>query len=123
MRLRRRSGGVVLGLLMALATLLGVACLCSHGHAIQAEPVAVVSLAHDSPGDAARDHACLSPGHEQCGAKPAVDTPATGPGPQPEPLGVPVQVDFRPVLAATVPARYEAAPRAPDLHVLQVLRT
>ncbi|MFF4754367.1 hypothetical protein ACWD5R_24530 [Streptomyces sp. NPDC002514] len=123
MSVRRRSGGVVLGLLVALATLLGVACLCSHGHAIQAEPVAVVSVTHDSPVGHVREHACLSPGHEQCGAKPAVDTPTTGPGPQPHPLGVPVQVEFRPVLALTVTARYEAAPRAPDLHVLQVLRT
>lgn len=113
----------MLGLLVALATLLGVACLCSHGHAIQAEPVAVVSVAHDSPGGHARERACLSPGHEQCGAKPAVATPATGPGSQPQPLGVPVQVDFRPVLARGVTARYTAVPRAPDLHVLQVLRT
>ncbi|ALV33213.1 hypothetical protein AS200_15115 [Streptomyces sp. CdTB01] len=114
---------MVLGLLVALATLLGVACLCSHGHALQAEPVAVASVSYDGPHHHARDHACLSPGHDHCGAKLSVDTPTTGPGPHPQPLGLPVRVDPRPILAPTATTWYAAAPRAPDLHVLQVLRT
>jgi hypothetical protein len=120
---RRRTGVAVLGLLVALAALLGVACLCTHGQAMHAESVAFASVTHDRPHGPAYDHTCLAPGHEQCSGKLAVDTPGTGPGPHPQPIALPAQGDARPASPATSITRYVARPRAPDLHVLQVLRT
>ncbi|MFJ5265137.1 hypothetical protein ACIQAC_32205 [Streptomyces sp. NPDC088387] len=120
---RRRTGSVVLSLLVALATFLGVACLCAHGTAPQSESVAVTYVDIDRPDGHRSERACLSPGHQQCGAKLAVDTPATAPAPHPHPLGLPARVDARPAPALTDVSRYTAPPRAPDLHVLQVLRT
>lgn len=122
MTVRRRTGSVVLGLLVALATVLGVACLCTHGPAVQ--PVtAMSSTAYHGPGDDDREHVCAVPGSDQCGVQWAMDTPATGPGPHPHPQSLPAQVDAQP---APVPAQitaYGVAPRPPNLHVLQVLRT
>ena len=118
-----RTGAVALALLVVLATLLGVACLCSPGHAGQSEPVTIASAAHHGPDRPGHERACLSPGHDHCGTKLAVDTPTTGPGPHPQPLGLPARVDSRPAPVAPATTWYTAAPRAPDLHVLQVLRT
>ncbi|MEV7343882.1 hypothetical protein [Streptomyces sp. NPDC093544] len=121
MTVRRRTGSVVLGLLVALATVLGVACLCTHGPAVQS--VAAMSSAYQGPAGDDREHVCTAPAQDQCGAQWAMDTPTTGPGPHPQPQSLPVQVDAGP---ARVPARttaYGVAPRPPNLHVLQVLRT
>ncbi|MFJ2826611.1 hypothetical protein ACIPC1_03215 [Streptomyces sp. NPDC087263] len=121
MTARRRTGSVVLGLLVALATVLGVACLCTHGPAVQ--PVAAMSAAYQGPGDDDPEHVCAAPAQDRCGAQWMLDTPTTGPGPHPQPQSLPVQVGVGP---ARVPARttvYGAAPRPPNLHVLQVLRT
>lgn len=118
MSVRRRTGAVVLGLLVALATVLGATCLCTLGHTVQ--PVAVIS-AYDTSDGGAHEHACALPAHE-CGAKAAADMPTTGFGPHPQPLILPVWVDAQPTLSRLVIHLDSAAPRAPDLHVLQVLR-
>ncbi|MEU3979220.1 hypothetical protein AB0F77_03775 [Streptomyces sp. NPDC026672] len=118
---------VVLGLTMALATVLGVASLCAHGPV--RGPVAVLSsegaapAAHHGPSGAPRAHVCPVPGHDQCGARTAAYSPTTGPGPHPFPRTPPALVDTRPAVAPTTAAARPAAPRAPDLHVLQVQRT
>ncbi|QIZ00735.2 hypothetical protein HEP87_52180 [Streptomyces sp. S1D4-11] len=113
---------MALGLLMALATLLGAAFLCAHGPAMQPEPTAVAMVTYDQAHHTC-EHACAAPGHDQCGAASAVNTPATGPGPHPQPLSPPSHVDARSTVVSTTVARYTATPRAPDLYVLQVLRT
>ncbi|MER6127205.1 hypothetical protein ABT173_32390 [Streptomyces sp. NPDC001795] len=123
MSVRRRTGAVVLGLLVALATMLGAACLCTHGYAMQPRTVAVSSITYETPGGHARDHACLSPGHDQCGGASTAVTPTTGPGPHPQPFSPPVRLDARPASPSTTFTTYAMSPRAPDLHVLQVLRT
>ncbi|MFD7404179.1 hypothetical protein ACFV7R_16200 [Streptomyces sp. NPDC059866] len=122
---RRRAASVVLGLWMALATVLGVGCLCAHGqtYAQAVQYVAAVSPMPDAPGDDTREHACAAPGHDQCGGGTVVDTPATGPAPHPLPQALPTRVDTRPVAAPTPVTAGPAAPRPPNLHVLQVLRT
>ncbi|NNN36293.1 hypothetical protein HLK59_39240 [Streptomyces sp. S3(2020)] len=124
---RRRSTSVLLGLLVALASVLGIACLCTHGHV--ALPVAAASTtpaaptSYDIATDDTRERVCASPGHDRCGGSAAVGNPTTGPGPHPVPQALPVRVDARPV-ALPVPADARpAAPRPPDLHTLQVLRT
>ncbi|WP_151484962.1 hypothetical protein [Streptomyces albicerus] len=117
---RQRTGFVVLGLLIALAAVLGAACLYTHGHAM---PVAAMpSAAYHEPEGGHHEHACVSPGHEQCGAKTAVDTPTTGPGPYPHPEGLPVLADAQPAPAIAQATAYGAASRPPNLYVLQVLR-
>ncbi|MEU9336929.1 hypothetical protein AB0D49_27815 [Streptomyces sp. NPDC048290] len=147
MSVRRRSGSVVLGLLVALATLFGVACLCAGtGKAPQmrsADHAAVYGVpAPDSPGarrlaadpNGSRgqvvgangrviDLPCLSPGHQQCDGTPVADTPTTGPVPQPQPLGLPARVLLGPAVPPAPAPRYAPPPRPPDLHVLQVLRS
>jgi hypothetical protein len=121
MRTRRRTASVVLGLMVVLATVLGAACLCAHGPVMQ--PIAAATAVHHGSSGDSRDHVCAVPGHDQCGAKTAAYAPTTGPGPHPFPQTPPARVDARPAtLPTAVPAR-PAAPRAPDLHVLQVLRT
>ncbi len=121
MRMRRRTASVVLGLMVVLATVLSAACLCAYGPVMQ--PVtAAPSVNHGSSGDS-RDHVCAVPGHDQCGAKTAAYTPTTGPGPHPFPQAMPARVNTRPATLPTAVAARPAAPRAPDLHVLQVLRT
>lgn len=125
--MRGSTKSVMLGLLAALATLFGMACLCPDGHAVR--PVAAVSLAHQTPGGDVRDtrdtreHVCASPGHHRCGGKATVDVPATGPGAHPFPPLPPALVDARrPVPPSPVTVR-PAPARPPDLHVLQVLQT
>ncbi|MFF4550764.1 hypothetical protein [Streptomyces sp. NPDC001435] len=120
MSARRRTGSVVLGLLVALATVFGAVCLCAHGPTVQ--PVAVLS-AYDTSDGGSRTHACALPAHDQCGAKLAADMPTTGPGPHPQPLILPVWAGARPASSFKLINLDPAAPRAPDLHVLQVLRT
>ncbi|MFF6829849.1 copper resistance protein CopC [Streptomyces longwoodensis] len=120
MSVRQRTAAVVLGLLVALATVLGAACLCAHRHTVQ--PVTVFS-AYDTSDGGAREHACALPAHDQCGAKAAGDMPTTGPGPHSQPLTLPAWADTRPASSRTVINQDSAAPRAPDLHALQVLRT
>ncbi|MFE2045200.1 hypothetical protein ACFXAZ_30650 [Streptomyces sp. NPDC059477] len=125
MTVRRRSGSVVLGLLVALATLFGVACLCAQANA-QAGPQRSGPAVHTVQGgqnSRVLDLICLSPGHQECDGTPAVDTPTTGPVPQPQPLGLPARVAPGPVEVPTLTVRYAPPPRPPDLHVLQVLRT
>ncbi|MEV6382005.1 hypothetical protein AB0M31_21655 [Streptomyces sp. NPDC051773] len=116
---------MLLGLLVALATVLGVACLCTHGHitvaAATKTPAAPTS--YDITADDVSERVCAMPGHDRCGGSAAVDTRTTGPGPHPVPQALPVRVDARPAaLPVPVDAR-PAAPRAPNLHALQVLRT
>ncbi|WP_405905470.1 MULTISPECIES: hypothetical protein [unclassified Streptomyces] len=122
MTVRRRTGSVVLGLLVALATVLGVACLCTHGPAVQ--PVAAMSSAasHGPDGDD-HEHVCAAPGEDECGAQWVMDTPTTGPGPHPQPQSLPAQVHVRPAAVPAQTTAYGVAPRPPNLHVLQVLRT
>ena len=127
MRMRWRTASVVLGLMVVLATVLGVACLCAHGPVTQSVAVmqpgtAAAAMHHGSSGDSP-DHACAVPGHDQCGAKTTAYAPTTGPGPHPFPQTLPARVDTRPATLPTAVAAHPAAPRAPDLHVLQVLRT
>ncbi|MFI5875346.1 hypothetical protein ACIBAH_23370 [Streptomyces sp. NPDC051445] len=81
-----------------------------------------MSAASDDAGDV-REHACASPAHDQCGGKTVVDTPTTGPGPHPQPLDPPVRPDARPASATSAIVMHTIAARAPDLHLLQVLRT
>lgn len=119
---RRRTGSVVLGLLATLATVLGMACLCSDGHAVRPVVVAV-SAGYESPDDDAREHICIAPGHHRCGGKATVDTPVTGPGSHPFPSTPPARVDARPALPPTPVTMRTAPARPPDLHALQVLRT
>lgn len=129
---RRRAASVVLGLLVALVTVLGMVCHDTHGQAVQ--PLAAVSSAQD-PRDAlnaraslnaldaeARQHLCAAPDHDQCQGRTAADTPTTGPGSHPLPQTTPARVDIPP---AAVPAPVAARPaaRPPNLHMLQVLRT
>ncbi|MEU0681304.1 MULTISPECIES: hypothetical protein [Streptomyces] len=118
--MRRRTAPVVLVLLMVLTTVLGLACPCGGAQLMQ--PVAAAT-AYDVPGDHVREHGRAAPGHDQCGTGAAVDTPTTGPGPHPQPLAVSAHVDTRPVIVMEAVTRYVAVPRAPDLHVLQVLRS
>ena len=122
MRTRRRTGAVVLGLMVALATLLGAACLCARGVPPSAghAPTAVVL---DMPDQQVREHVCVSSGHDRCGGKAVVGKPSTAPGPHPQPLAPPTRVDTRPALPVPARAPYTAEPRGPDLHALQVLRT
>jgi hypothetical protein len=120
MIVRRQTVSVVLGLLVVLATVLGAACLCARGDTVQ--PIAASSV-YGGSGDGDREHVCAVPAHDQCGAKVTVDTPTTGPGPHPQPLALPVRADVGPTSSRTVINLHPAAPRAPDLHVLQVLRT
>ena len=119
MTFRWRTGAVALGLLMALATLFGVACLCVQGPATPPEHAAVTSVT----SAVAQEHVCPSPVHRRCGADAAVVAPTTGPGSHPQPLVLPTRADTRPPVAFPVGTSYAAGPRAPDLHVLQVLRT
>jgi len=123
MNVRRRSALVVLGLMVVLATVLGVACLCTHSPVMR--PVAAASPVsdHNSDHPEARERACAVPGHDQCGDKTVVATPTTGPDPHPFPQVLPAYVDARPAATAAAVAAHPATPRAPDLHVLQVLRT
>jgi len=107
-----------MGLLVAMATVLGAACLCAHGHTVQ--PVVVFS-AYDAPDGGTREHACTLPDHDQCGAK-ATGVPTTGPGPHYRPLTPPVWADTRPASSPSSVNLDSAAPHAPDLHVLQVQR-
>ncbi|NUR67105.1 MAG: hypothetical protein HOQ47_15195 [Streptomyces sp.] len=123
MRTGRRTGAVVLGLVVALATLLGVACLCARGLQLPPEHTAVASAAYDVPDQREREHVCVSSGHDRCGGKAVAGKPSTGPGPHPQPLTAPTRVDTRPTVAATTRTPFTADPRAPDLHALQVLRT
>lgn len=118
---RRAAGSVVLGLLVALAAVLGVACLCTHGHVPQS---LAVSSAYGALDGGIPEHACASSGHGRCGTEAAADTPTTGPVPHPLPQAWPARVEVRPAAfpAAAVRKR-PAAPRAPDLYTLQVLRT
>lgn len=121
---RQRTACVALGLLVALATVLGVTCLCAYG---QFSRPLVASTAYDVAYDMADghvgDHASVAPGEHRCGDQKVADTPTTGPVPQPQPVALPCRVDARPVVVAATVPRHGAAPRAPDLHVLQVLRT
>jgi hypothetical protein len=130
MTVRGRTGSVVLGLLVVLATMLGAACLCAQGYAMR--PVAAVSspsASHQPDGGGHgpsvddREHACAAPGHDRCGGKAAVDTPVTRPGPHPQPQSLPAQVDTRPASVGVRTTVYGATPRPPNLHALQVLRT
>ncbi|MFJ6661790.1 hypothetical protein ACIQNG_36380 [Streptomyces sp. NPDC091377] len=127
MTVRRRSVSMVLGLIVALATLFGVACLCAKTYPPQYPsadaPTSVAYVTHGTPDGQARGLACLSPGHQQCDGAPAVDTPTTGPGPQPQPLVPPALIDSRPAGVPFRSTRYAPPPRPPDLHLLQVLRT
>ncbi|NUO47211.1 MAG: hypothetical protein HOV82_34870 [Streptomyces sp.] len=123
MRTGRRTGAVVLGLVVALATLLGVACLCARGLPLPPEHTAVASAAYDVPDQQEREHVCVSSGHDRCGGKAVAGKPSTGPSPHPQPLTAPTRVDTRPAVAATTRTPFTADPRAPDLHALQVLRT
>ncbi|WP_128374384.1 hypothetical protein [Streptomyces cavernae] len=124
-----RSGFVLWALLAALATVVGMSCLCSDGHAVRpvhaAEPFTAVSRAYDATDGERerREHLCAAPRHDQCGGKAAADTPATGPGAHPYPQAVPARVEVRPAHAATAVTARPAPPRPPNLHVLQVLRT
>jgi hypothetical protein len=111
---------VALGLLVALATVLGVACLCAYG---QFSRPLVTSAAYDVADGHAGDHASVAPGEHRCGDQKAADTPTTGPVPQPQPVALPCRADVRPAAAPAAVLRHAAAPRAPDLHVLQVSRT
>ncbi|MDX3525894.1 hypothetical protein P1P75_05465 [Streptomyces sp. ID05-39B] len=86
------------------------------------EPAGIASVAHDRADDQVREHACPSRAHDQCGSESAVDTPTTGPGPHPQPLVLPARPDTRPAVASPATTPYTAGPRAPDLHLLQVLR-
>ncbi|MEV7283523.1 hypothetical protein AB0O01_02955 [Streptomyces sp. NPDC093252] len=139
MSARRRSGSVVLGLLVALATLFGVACLCASTSApkgphagtaqIRSADFTAVTGGQGPQGfvlganGQVLDLACLSPGHQQCDGTPVADTPTTGPVPQPQPLGLPARPAPGEAGAAPPATRYAPPPRPPDLHVLQVLRT
>ncbi|MCW8380591.1 hypothetical protein [Streptomyces justiciae] len=122
MRAGRRTGAVVLGLLVALATLLGAACLCARGAQPAAEH-APTTVVLDLPDQQMREHVCVSSGHDRCGGKVVVGKPSTAPGPHPQPVAPPTRVFTRPALAVPARAPYTAEPRAPDLHALQVLRT
>ncbi|WP_329342278.1 hypothetical protein OG866_39440 [Streptomyces sp. NBC_00663] len=123
MRTGRRTGAVVLGLVVALATLLGVACLCARGPQLPPEHTTVAAAFYDVPDEQEREHVCVSSGHDRCGGRAVAGKPSTGPGPHPQPLAAPTRVDTRPAVATTTRTPFTAEPRAPDLHALQVLRT
>ncbi|MFF8904802.1 hypothetical protein [Streptomyces olivaceoviridis] len=123
MSTRRRTASVLLGLLVVLATVFGVACLCAHGPGVR-PTVAVASSSYDVPDHLAREHLCALPGQDHCGAKTTAATPTTGPGNHPFPQTLPTTVvDARPATAAPPVRARPAAPRPPGLHALQVLRT
>ncbi|WP_437066307.1 hypothetical protein [Streptomyces sp. enrichment culture] len=111
---------MALGLLVALATVLGVTCLCAYGQ-FGRPPVA--ATAYDVADGHVGHHARVAPGEHRCGDQKAADTPTTGPVPQPQPVTLPCRVDARPTAVPATAMRHGAAPRAPDLHVLQVSRT
>lgn len=116
MSTERRGWAGLVGLFVVLAALFGIACPCAEA---AAGPAQVTVVAYDI----ADDHTGLSPSRHHCGAQPVAGTPATGPGAHPQPLDLPGHVGTRPAGFPAEPAPYPAHPRAPDLHVLQVLRT
>lgn len=118
MQTRRQIRFVVLGLFVVLTTMLGVTCVCTHGHAMRPAAATAVSAA---PADRTDDRACATPAHEQCGAQSAVNTPTIASHPQP--LGLPARMYESPTPGPAAITRYMAAPRVPNLHVLEVLRT
>lgn len=113
----------MLGLLVALAVVLGVAGQGGgHGEAVTT-PVTAAASTHDSPATDDREHLCPAPRHDRCGADAVLGTPTTGPGPHPLPQALPARVDARPAAAPTAVPSRPGASRPPDLHMLQVLRT
>ncbi|MGW5063650.1 hypothetical protein ACWEQ2_41335 [Streptomyces sp. NPDC004096] len=122
MTLRWRTGVVVLGLLVALATVWGVACLCAPAGPVMrpAMPTAAAStLGYENP-----DHVCAVPAQDHCAVKAAVSSPATSPGPQPLAHTLPTRT-YAWSAPGTAPSgvAYAVSPRPPNLHALQVLRT
>lgn len=109
----------MLGLLLALATVLGCAMHPGEAEAEAARRYAAVAYAPQGP---AKEHVCPVPGHECHGAG-GVIARTTAPTPHPAPQALPGRVDARPAAAPRAVRAEPAAPRPPDLHALQVLRT
>jgi len=111
---------VVLGLLLALAAVLGCA---THPAEADAEagrqPVAVTS----TPQGPSKEQVCAVPGHHQCHGTGGAVARTTPPTPHPAPQSLPTRVDARPATTPLSVRADPAAPRPPDLHVLQVSRT
>ncbi|MFI2431820.1 hypothetical protein [Streptomyces sp. NPDC018693] len=125
MSARRRATSVVVGLWLVLAAVFGVACLCTQGPSAYGQVLAKGSPTAVSPeGDTdTAERASASPGRDRCGAGAAEDTPATGPVPPPIPQAPPGRADVRAAAVSTAVMAEPAAPRPPNLHELQVLRT
>lgn len=86
---RRRTTSLMLGLLVALAAVLGVARPCVQGQAMQR---AAVPAAQGTPGDhVTGERVCGLHSQDQCKRKLAAGTPTTGPNPilnrSPHPVG------------------------------------
>jgi len=111
---------VVLGLLLTLATVLGCA---THPAATEAEAVRHLVAAAYAPQGPSEEHVCAVPGHDRCHGGSGVIARTTPPTPHPAPLALPARVDARPATTPLSVRADPAAPRPPDLHVLQVLRT
>ncbi|MFM9441628.1 hypothetical protein [Streptomyces acidiscabies] len=115
-----RAASVVLGLLLALATVLG--CVMHPGEA-EAQAARRLAAVAYSPQTPAKEHVCPVPGHDRCHGAGGVIARTTAPTPHPAPQALPARVDARPAVAPRTVRADPAAPRPPDLHVLQVLRT
>ncbi|QNP73025.1 hypothetical protein IAG44_28730 [Streptomyces roseirectus] len=115
-----RAVSVVLGLLLAVATLWG--CVM-HPAEAEAETVRHLVAVAYAPQTPAKEHVCAVPGHNRCHGSSGVIARTTAPTPHPSPQALPARVDARPATIPTPAQADPAAPRPPDLHVLQVLRT
>ncbi|MGJ5897373.1 hypothetical protein ACSCBZ_36320 [Streptomyces niveiscabiei] len=115
-----RVASVALGLLLALATVLGCVMNPGEAEAEAARRLAAVAYAPQTP---AKEHVCPVPGHDRCHGAGGVIARTTAPTPHPAPQALPARVDARPAAAPRLVRADPAAPRPPDLHALQVLRT
>ncbi|MET8980478.1 hypothetical protein ABZX85_33210 [Streptomyces sp. NPDC004539] len=116
----RRAGAVVLGLLLAVATVLG--CVM-HPAETEAGAVRHLTAVAYTPQGPSKEHVCAVPGHDRCHGAGGVVARTTAPTPHPAPQALPARVDARPATTPLAAQADPAAPRPPDLHVLQVLRT
>lgn len=110
--------------LSLLLTLLAVLACCLGGSA-EAESEAVrnlVATVYTAPSPA-DERVCPAPDHDHCHPGAAHTARTTAPSPHPAPHALPARVDARPAAHPLSAGSRPAAARAPDLHVLQVLRT
>ncbi len=115
-----RAASVALGLLLALATVLGCAMHPGEAEAEAARHLVAVAYTPQTPS---KEHVCPVPGHDRCHGAGGVIARTTAPTPHPAPQALPTRLDARPAAAPLAVRADPAAPRPPDLHVLQVLRT